>query len=114
MVVKKTLAHQIVKELNSDEAAAQAHQNFESVFQKQEINLSDIPTFKIKDLSTNPISADTLLVETTLSSSKSEAKRLLKEGAVELGRGVVSENEGIELKVGDILKVGKKRFLKFI
>lgn len=113
MIFKKTLAHQIVKELHSEQAAEDAQKKFEDLFQKQDITTADVPAYNISDLSANPIDAEVLLVETNLASSKSEAKRLIKEGAVELGGEVVSENEGIELSPGDLLKVGKKRFLRF-
>lgn len=114
MVVKKTLAHQIVKELNDDEAAGKAQEHFESVFQKQDMTASDLPTFSLSDLSANPISAESLLVETNLASSKSEAKRLIAEGAVEKGGEVLDNNDPVEIEPGDMIRVGKKRFLRFI
>src|SRR3989344_910340 len=114
METKKTLAHQIVKELHGSHAAEQAQQHFENIFQKQDMTVADVPAFKISDLSTNPIAAEALLVETNLAPSKTEAKRLIKDGAVELGGEVVEANEGIEVSPGDLIRVGKKRFLRFI
>lgn len=114
MIFKKTLAHQILIELHGQEAAELAQRHFEDVFQKQDMSTSDVPSFKIADLTRNPLDSELILIETNLVSSKSEAKRLLKDGAVELEGRVLEENEGVELTSGNLIRVGKKRFLRFI
>ncbi|MDP2632163.1 MAG: hypothetical protein Q8P25_00375, partial [Candidatus Curtissbacteria bacterium] len=43
--------------------------------------------------------------------SKSQSKRLLDQGAIEID-GVVQKNGKIELESGQILKIGKKLFAK--
>ena len=56
-----------------------------------------------------------LLVSTGLATSRSEGKRLLEQKAVELNTTVLTDEKTlVEIKSGDILKVGKKKFLKFI
>ena len=59
--------------------------------------VGDIPEFKLKDRNLDLV--DTL-VETKLASSKNEAKRLIEQGGVH--------------KDGDIIRVGKRRFVRII
>ena len=47
----------------------------------------------------------------TLVSSKSQAKRLLDQGAIEVD-GNVQKDAKVKLKSGQVLKVGKKTFAK--
>ena len=96
MELKKELAFQIVSELHSNEAAQKAKEEFESTFQKKEVADDLIQEFKVK--STDLIDK---LVEAGVVSSKSEAKRLESQGAIE------------EIKPG-LFRIGKKRFVKFI
>lgn len=109
MVLKKELANIIVSELHSKEAAQKVQKDFESVFQKGETpkNIleikSDKPSINILDF----------LVKNSFTASRSQAKRLLKEGALEL-EGQTIRNEKIELSSSQILKIGKKKFIKII
>lgn len=109
MVLKKELANIIVSELHSKEAAQKVQKDFESVFQKGETpkNIleikSDKPSINILDF----------LVKNSFTASRSQAKRLLKEGALEL-EGQTIRNENIELSSSQVLKIGKKKFIKII
>ena len=100
---KKRLAFEVVKQLRSEKEAKKSQDEFEAVHQK-----GDLP----QDIKTQ-IEEGTALIEalTKLSASKSHAKRLLDQGAVEID-GETAQNGKIKLKTGQILKIGKKRFVK--
>jgi tyrosyl-tRNA synthetase len=55
------------------------------------------------------------LVAVNLVGSKSEARRLINENAVEInGKKVSNPGEVLTLKAGDIIKVGKKKSVKVV
>ena len=102
--VKKELAFQVVKELHSEKDAEKAQDNFENTFQKR-----DLP----QEPETLEISKNKTLVDAVAKhiGSKSEAKRLLSQKAIEVNEKVVTE-PGLELKGGEVLKIGKKIFVR--
>ena len=106
---KKKLAFEIVRQLNNEKAAKEAQENFENTFQKGEMPQS-IPTISVKQPS---IELTDFLAENNLASSKSEAKRLIKEGAVEIDGQTIAESE-IELENNQVIRVGKKKFVRII
>src|SRR3989338_4066880 len=103
MAAKKKLAYEIVKIYHGEKAAKAAQQEFESVHQKgsapENLNIS--------------VKENISLIEavSTLVSSKSQAKRLIDQGAVEIDGQVVREGK-IKTKKGQVLKVGKKTYAK--
>lgn len=104
---KKELAGKIIKIYHGETAAQKAREGFEELFQKGGISES-IPTITIK----NPnIKLVDFLVENNLAPSKSEAKRLIKERAVEIGGQTVEESE-VHLENNQVMRVGKKRFVR--
>lgn len=94
--LKKKLAHQIVRELHSKEAADKAQGEFEKTFQKGKV-ASDL----IQEFKAGPGKITDRLVEAGIVESKSEAKRLEDQGAIE------------EVKPG-VFRIGKKKFIKFV
>jgi tyrosyl-tRNA synthetase len=71
----------------------------------------DIPTFKLE--------SDDLIVNVIFNAgilkSKGEARRLIKQGAVKLNsKPIVDIKSTISSKGDQILKIGKRRFLKVI
>jgi tyrosyl-tRNA synthetase len=52
-----------------------------------------------------------LLVETGLSSSKSEARRLIEQGGVRINQDKV-ESGTVNVNSGDVLQAGKHRFIR--
>lgn len=102
---KKKLAFEIVKQLNGDAAAKQAQTAFESTFQKH-----GTPE-DLEVLSYQESSILDFLVNKRLIASKSEAKRLLKEGAIDINGEVITEAE-TKIEKGQTIKIGKKRFFK--
>ncbi len=111
MTLKKELAFQIVSELHSNEDAQKAQESFETTFQKGDPSSADIPTFSVP---TTDLQIEELLVTTKLVDSRSEAKRLVEQNAVEINDETKKSREVVKIKSGDIIKVGKRKFLKFV
>ena len=109
MELKKQLAFEIVKMYHGEKSAKNAEKEFKKVFQKREIP-SKMPTFQTPKKSYNIID---LLVETKLAPSRSEAKRLIEQKAVELdGKLITNHQSLITIKNGMTIRVGKRRFIK--
>lgn len=101
MTLKRELAFQIVKELHSEKDAKKAEDEFEKTFQEK------APEYN-EEVENKGSVADTL--ESVLG-SKSEVKRLVKQGAIDVN-GEKINNPNMELKVGDKINLGKRKFLK--
>jgi len=113
MTFKKQLAWEITAQLNNPTQATIAQDYFEKTFQSRD--LSHIEEFKISNLSANPIAILDLLMQTKTAPSKSEARRLVEQNAVEVDQTVVDIiNTNVTLKSGMTLRVGKKKFLRFV
>ncbi len=106
---KKKLAREVVKLFHSEEAAKRAQEEFERVFQKRQ-KPQDIKEVKVKKPKWK---VPDFLVEYNLVESKSAAKRLFDQKAIEINGKVVKENE-VEFKGGETIRVGKKTFAKII
>jgi len=110
MVLKKELAQKIVSELHGEKEANVARDEFEKLFQKKSLADSDIPMFSTKQPVWKLID---LLVETKTATSKSEARRLIDQDAVEInGVGIKFQTTDVTIKTNDIMKVGKRKFIK--
>lgn len=110
MPYKKRLAFEITKQLRSEKAACDAQEFFEKTVQKQELPTS-IPEYQPANQA--KINVVDLLVNTKLVTSKSEAKRLIEQGGVEIdGKKVTDLNSQIEPKNSMIVKAGKRNFIK--
>jgi len=113
MELKKRLAREIVAQLYDKKAASEAEEHFEKVVQKKELP-EEIEEFELKaDI---PISR--LLVEAGKVASRSEANRLIQQGAVSIdGRKFEDASEmvarGASSK-GSIIKVGKRGYFKIV
>jgi len=108
MPFKKRFAYEMVKGLNSEKDAKRAEEAFGNVVQKGELP-SNIETIKVEAKQ----SLIDLLVNNNFTSSKSEAKRLIEQGGVELaGKRVTNPNQEVEINNDDILKVGKRTIVK--
>jgi len=106
---KMRLAREIVGMYHGQEEAYRAEERFKLVFQQREIP-DDIEEFTI---STNPIWVGKLLVEAGLCPSTSEAKRMVKQGAVKVdGKRIEDEDANLALEDGQVIQVGKRRFVR--
>lgn len=111
--IKRELARTIVSMYYPDEEAIHAEEAFDKLFIKKEIP-DDIPEFRLT-VEGNQIGIIELLSVTNLVPSKSEARRLIQQGGVTVNSQKVSNvNETISLQNENIVKVGKRNFLKII
>lgn len=101
MEVKRELAFQIVKELYDTASAMSARGNFGKTFQDKSPNYNE-------EIENKENLVDTL--EKVLG-SKSEAKRVIKQGGVDVNGEKVVDGS-FKLKRGDKINLGKRRFLK--
>jgi len=110
MEIKKKLALEIVKELHDEGAAKKAQEHFEKTVQQKEVP-TDIPTLKIDGKES--ISIVDLLVHIQLATSKSEAKRLVEQGGVEIDTTKIEDpSSQITVKNDMIVRAGKRKFAK--
>jgi tyrosyl-tRNA synthetase len=114
MEVKMQLAHNIIAGFHGEEAAKKATDEFQRVFRDraapEEVAERKLPRGGLKKLSV-------LLVELELSTSRSEAERLIKQGGVEInGERAADVKKELDLsKSGDyLLRAGKKKFLRVV
>jgi tyrosyl-tRNA synthetase len=113
MEVKIGLAQEIIAGFHGQAAATHAADEFRQVFQKRGAP-SDVPE---KILKPGVRQLHALLTETGLSSSRSEAERLIKQGGVEInGARVEDVKHEVNLTAGSeiLLRAGKKKFLKLL
>ena len=106
---KKRMAFEIVKQLNDEKSALSAQENFEQTVQGEKLP-DDIPVFQYK--LDGAIDIINLLVEAKLASSRSDAKRLIEQGGVNIDGQVIKTNEQVSLKDNSIIRVGKRKFVK--
>jgi tyrosyl-tRNA synthetase len=108
MELKKRIAHTLVASLHSEKEAKEAEENFSNTFQK-----GQIPEVIPEVSNTEGKSLMEVLVENKNLSSKSEFRRLVKEGAVtDLETGEKVEDPDLVPKGGQGFKIGKKTFIR--
>ena len=111
MEAKLKLAKEIVTMYHSKVDADKAEGEFDKVVRKGNLP-EDIPVYKDSHMEKQMWVCDLLSLE-GLTKSKSEARRLIKQGAVNInGEKISDENAQIKIKDGMIIKVGKRRILK--
>ena len=109
--LKRELARTIVTKYYDEQASLEAENHFDKIHLKKDIP-DDIPEYVLK--------SDTLLVdllaEANLTSSKGEARRLIKQNAVKINKSTITDiNHMLKPSADEIvLKVGKRRFLRII
>ncbi len=107
MTLKIELAHRMVTQLHSKALADAAQKDFGVRFQKGELTQAKLPTKPLSIFVSGAVAVDDL-VATELVDSKSEARRLIAQHAVEKnGTEITNPKEKLELKRGDIIKVGR-------
>jgi len=107
---KMRLASEIVTLYHGSEAAREAETRFRQVFQKG--NLPDeMPEFVVA----TPAKLVDIMADATLAPTKSEARRLIKQGGVKIN-GETASNVHLELTVKDelVIQVGKRKFARVI
>jgi len=109
--LKAVLAREIVSIHHSKKAAIEAEREFNRIFKEKSLP-SKMPYYKSKLTKASILD---LLIEAKLTSSKSEAKRLVEQGAVRINNRVINSwRQEIKIQSGMVLQVGKRRFLRIV
>lgn len=119
MELKKRLAFEIVLQFHDSQAACDADTHFAKVVQNKELpdDIEETPVSFRKlgqgDNSQITVSSGDMLLQIGLVKSKSEARRMLSQGAVHIDGTKIMDTEAI-VRDGSIIKVGKRRIKKII
>lgn len=107
--LKKRLAFEIVKELNSEEEAKKAQEMFENTVQKGEIP---------EEVAEVNFPFETPLLEIALKESlvesTSEWKRLVEQGGIKYNNEKVTNANSVASETNGVLQVGKRKFVKIV
>lgn len=125
MLLKKRLAYEIVTQFYDNKAAGEAEDYFARVIQKkeqpQEIREYTIPDpktiskVKVTENGIISLQSSELLVMIGLAESRSEAKRLVKQGAIKIDGITLREDDAfIEVSHGRVIQRGPLRFVKLV
>lgn len=107
--IKFDLAKTLVRMYHSPKAAQKAAADFEKVFTKKELP-KEIKEFELTEKEINIID---LLVKTKLMASRGEAKRKVREGAIDIDDTRVNDiSYVVKLEKPIILRAGKHKFLR--
>ena len=142
MTLKKRLAREIVAQLYDQKAASKAEEHFRKVVQEkelpeeiQQVKITEELLQKIKarlfkerglvassrevgkpETEEWDVSVPLLLCEIGLAKSRSDAKRLIAQGAVHIDDRTIYETNGDngDIRIGSIIKVGPRRWVKLV
>lgn len=109
--LKRELARMLVEKYYDKNSAVEAENRFDQIHLKKDIP-DDIPEYILRS---NKLLVD-VLADANLTSSKGEARRLIKQNAVKINKNTITDiNYVLKQGVGEIVvKVGKRRFLRII
>ncbi len=107
--LKARLALEIVALYHGEHSAKKAEENFTKVFSKGELS-GDVP--ELRTAKKNPTAVE-LVIAARITKSKSEAWRLVEQGAVKVNEVSMRDpREKLRLASGDVVKIGKKHFFR--
>lgn len=110
---KIQLAKRIVSMYYNDTIAGEAYREFEKVFVEKDVP-SNIETFRINTFDKTMSLVD-ILIQTGLSPSKKEARRIIDQGGVYVdGQRISDKNFILNLSQKRLIKYGKRKFLYVI
>jgi tyrosyl-tRNA synthetase len=111
MQAKMDLASHIISDFHTEAEAKKAREHFSHVFRRREVP-TDMPEFQLP-ASSQPVAVVDLIVKVSFAGSKSEARRLVKQGGVSVDSqkvGDVTASFTAETGTEVMLKVGKRKF----
>ena len=112
--VKARLAREIVTQFHDAAAAESAEAEFIRMFRQGALP-TDIPEIPLNDALLQSQTIVDALIAANLAKSRSEARRLIQQGAVRLDNTRITDtNTPYTAKAGQIFQVGKRRFGKII
>jgi len=105
---KKDLAFQIVQTYHSATVAKQTLEEWNTRFGAKRLSESELPEFAARDESAVTIVAAIYAEVFSLTKSRAEASRLIKQGSVQLdGQKIVDPTAKLSLHAGQILRLDK-------
>ena len=112
--LKKTVAYKLVSDFHDSKAATLAREFFEKTVQGGEVP-NDIPEYTVPsgEAATN-LRLSNILVNSGLTASTGEARRLIDQGAVRINDVAITKNENVVDLDRGILRAGRRRYLKLI
>ena len=114
---KKRLAREIITLYHGADAAQAADDEFERVHKEHQVP-DDLPEFAVpSDIcdADGSVRVTALLVATRLAPSSSDAKRLVLQGGVSVdGEKVTDAAATVVVRTGQIMKVGRNRFVQLV
>ncbi len=111
--LKRQLAKKLVEMYHDKNSAEEAEKEFDKIFIKKEIP-DDIPVFKFEN-NTTEINILDLITKVNFAGSKGEARRLVSQGGVSIdGEKITNISTDIKITGSQILKVGKRKFIKLL
>ena len=120
MDVKMRLAEEVITGFHGDEAAKKASENFQRVFRDRELptEIEEIRWNSFLPSETADVPLARLIAMFKLAPSRTEAERLIKQGAVEWDKKKI-DDPSFRVSIGDIgkgklLKVGKLRIVTVV
>ena len=120
MDVKMRLAEEVIAGFHGDEAAKKASENFQRVFRDRELptEIEEIRWNSFLPSETADVPLARLIAMFKLAPSRTEAERLIKQGAVEWDKKKI-DDPSFRVSIGDIgkgklLKVGKLRIVTVV
>ena len=114
MELKKEVAHTFVREFYSLDMAKEAESFFTKTVQNRETP-DDIDHFILPDdAESETLRLSNILVESGLTSSAGEARRLIDQNAIKLDGTTITKNLSIKELGRGVLKVGRRRYLRLM
>lgn len=107
MDAKKVLAHAITDAYHGSEAADAGAEYFRKTISNKEIP-DEIPTLK-----PNSYAILSVLMESGFAKSNSEGRRAIEQGGIKVNESVITDT-ALLVKTGDVIKKGKRHFIKVI
>lgn len=107
--LKRRLGTELVKQYYDEASAMRTIEEFDKIFIKKELP-DEIPEVNISEDSMKLVD---LLTSTNLSESKTNARKLIEQGAVNVdGKKITDVNSIMNIRHGMVFKVGKRKFLR--
>ena len=106
---KVRMARSVVSQFHGEEKGLKAVEFFEKVFSRKEIP-EDIPVFRMEG--EGPLRLSTIMVQSGAAKSESQAKQLIRQGAVDWNGETVRDPFFSARPENDLLKVGKRFYCR--
>ena len=113
MDIKKKLAREIISYYHGADSAVTAQGEFEKVFSQRELP-TEVPEYILPPAATE-LDLPTVLTDTGMVASKSEARRIIQQGGISIdGRKITVLTLTVPASLPFVMKIGKRKFLKVI